>query len=378
MDLQTFEKLVKSAKLPNPVYVFAGPEAFLKQKTFALLAKVLVPQEEQNENVNRIVCTGKELNELLNLIYSFSFNPSPRLFFIQDIDEVTAKQRKDFLEKLKSGGVPVETILIFAVKDAKVATELSNAFKQQSDKIDFWAPFANKLGDWVRRETVELGSEMAPDAAEQLIELAGSDLALLHQEITKLALAKPGSKILLADVNKSVAYVKQDTVFDFIDAFGKRQLSKALRILEALNNRGEPVQKLWFMLVKQIREFRLFHAFCQDRPDIFEPILALLRKYRTYADKSDFTSNQAKKNILAEIQGLAEDVPDSLANALNLKYQNKIKSLYLVLNFSSSELIALWPKMIDFDMKLKSGVPDPLAALQAFVADIILTKYLSA
>ncbi len=375
MDLLTFEKLVKSANLPNPVYIFAGPEAFLKQKAFAQLAKTLVPQEEQNENVNKVVCTGKDLPELLNLIYSFSFNPSPRLFFIQDIDEVTSKQRKDFLEKLKSGGVPVETVLIFAVKDAKVATELSNSFKQQSDKIDFWAPFANKLGDWVRKEAVELGAEMAPDAAEQLIELAGSDLALLHQEVEKLALAKPGSKILLADVNKSVAYVKQDTAYDFIDALCKKQPSRTLRILEALNNRGEPVQKLWFMLVKQMREFRLFHALCQDRPDVFEPILAQLRKYRTIAEKSDFTSNQTKKNILAEIQGLAEDVPESLANALNLNYQNKIKSLYLALNFSSSELIALWPKMIEFDLKLKSGIPDPLAALQTFVADILCTKY---
>lgn len=374
MDLQTFEKLVRSAKLPNSVYVFAGPEVFLKQKTFSLIANALVPPEEQSENVNKIVCNGKELADLVNLIYSFSFNPSPRLFFIQDIDEVTAKQRKEFLEKLKNGGVPVETILVFTVKDTKVAAELVSAFKQQSEKIDFWAPFANKLGEWVRKETVELGAEMAPDAAEQLIELAGSDLALLHQEITKLALAKPGSKILLADVNKSVAYVKQDTAYDFIDAFCKRQSSKALIILEALNNRGEAVQKLWYMLVKQIREFRLLHALYSDRPDVFEPLMFQLRKYRTVADKSDFSSNQAKKNILAEIQKLSEYMPDGLVNALNLRYPNKIKTLYLALNFSLPELVSFWDKMIEFDVGLKSGVPDPLASLQVFVADILCGK----
>ena len=374
MDLQTFEKLVKSAKLPNSVYIFGGPEVFLKQKTFNLMTRILVPEDEQTDNVKKIVCDGKGLNDLLNLIYSFSFNPSARLFFIQDIDEVTSKQRKEFIEKLKKGGVPVETLLVFAVKDVKVAGELVSAFKQQSDKIDFWAPFANRLGEWIRKETVELGAEMAPDAAEQLIELAGSDLALLHQEITKLALAKPGSKILLADVNKSVAYVKQDTAYDFIEAFCKRQPSKALRILEALNNRGEVIQKLWYMLVKQIRELRLFHALCQDRPDVFEPVLFQLRKYRLVADKSDFSSNQAKKNILAEIQNLAGSMPEELADALGLKFQNKIKGLYLALNFTSSELVSLWPKMIEFDAGLKSGIPDPLASLQVFVADILCVK----
>ncbi len=371
MDLQTFEKSVKSNKLINPVFVFSGPEDFLKQKAFSLLAKTFVPVEEQSDNVNKIVCNGKELPELLNLIYSFSFNPSPRLFFIQDLDEVTSKQRKEFLAKLKSGGIPVETILVFAVKDAKVATEIMTALKQQAEKVDFWAPFANKLNDWIRKETSELGSEIAIDAADQLIELAGSDLALLHQELTKLTLAKPGSRITLADVNNSVAYVKQDTVFDFLEAFGRRQLAKSLRILEALNNRGEPISKIWFMLVKQIREYRLFHALCEDRPDIFYPVIVQLRKYKLYADKSDFRANQEKKNILTEIQNIAEEMPDYLVNVSNLKFQNKIKSLYMVLNFSLPELTSLWKKMIELDSKLKSGVPDPLAAMQTFVAEVL-------
>ena len=372
MDLQTFEKSVKSNKLINPVFVFSGPEDFLKQKAFSLLAKTFVPIEEQSDNVNKIVCNGKELPELLNLIYSFSFNPSPRLFFIQDLDEVTSKQRKEFLGKLKNGGIPVETILVFAVKDAKVATEIMTALKQQAEKVDFWAPFANKLNDWIRKETSELGSEIAIDAADQLIELAGSDLALLHQEITKLSLAKPGAKITLSDVNNSVAYVKQDTVFDFLEAFGRRQLAKSLRILEALNNRGEPMSKIWFMLVKQIREYRLFHALCEDRPDVFYPVMVQLRKYKLYADKSDFRANQEKKNILTEIQNLAEEMPDYLVKVSNLKFQNKIKSLYMALNFSLPELTSLWGKMIELDSKLKSSVPDPLAAMQSFVAEVLI------
>ena len=372
MDIQSFEKLIKTRKLVSPVYIFSGPEVFLKQKTFNLLAKIYVPQEEQSENVNRIVCNGKELPDLVNLIYSFSFNPSPRLFFIQDIDEVTAKQRKEFLEKLKNGGVPIETIIVFSVKDSKIASEISSAFKQQSDKIDFWAPFANKLNDWIRKETSELGSEITIDAADQLIELIGSDLALLHQEISKLALSKPGSRIDISDVNKGVSYIRQDTAFDFLDAFGKRQIAKALRILEALNNKGEPVQKIWFMLVKQIREYRLFHALSSDRPDLFNPILSQLRKYKIYADKSDFRSNQEKKNILAEIQNIAEDLPEPLLKAINLKLQNKIKNLYMALNFSLPELTSLWPRIIELDSKLKSGAPDPLAAIQCFVADILV------
>ena len=97
----------------------------------------------------------------------------------------------------------------------------------------------------------------------------------------------------------------------------------------------------------------------------------LLNKYKLYADKSDFKSNQEKKNILTEIQNIAEDIPDYLATAISLKYPNKIKSLYMALNFTLAELTALWPKMIDLDSKFKSGIPDPLASIQYFVASIL-------
>ena len=125
------------------------------------------------------------------------------------------------------------------------------------------------------------------------------------------------------------------------------------------------------MLCKQIREYRLFHAFCADRPDLMEPILVQLRKYRLYADKSDFKSNQEKKNILGEIQNIADELPEAISNYLGLKYSNKVKSLYMALNFTLPELISMWPAIINTDKKLKSGVPDANAALQLFVSDIL-------
>ncbi len=374
MDQATLEKLIRSKKLATPLLVFAGPEVFLKEKAFALMAQNLIPVEDQSENVTRVVSNARELPETLNLLFSFSFNPSPRLFFIQEIDQVPAKQRKDFLDRLHKGGIPADALIVFAISDNRIATEIATKFKEKSEKIDFWAPFANQLGAWVKREAAELGAEISAEAADLLIELAGSDLALLHQELTKLALGASGGKIGLIDVKSGVAYLRQDTVFDFLELFGRRNPVKAIRCLDSLISRGEAPQKLWFMLCRQLREFRIFHEATIDRPDLFEPVAALLRKYRQFADKSDFKANQEKKNLLAEIQALAEEMPETLAKATNLKSQPKLRNLHLALNFSYSELIRTWPQMLATDLHLKSGAPDLRTALQNFVAAILIEK----
>ena len=373
MDLAIFEKQLKSGKIGNPVLVFGGPEQFLKEKAFSDMILSLVPAEDRQDNVVRAASNAKELPDTIQQIFSFSFNTSPRLFLIQEIDTAPAKQRKDFLERLAQGGIPASTIIVFTVTDAKAAGEIAGKFKQQADRIDFWAPFANQLGAWVKRQTADQGAEISNEAADHLIELVGSDLAILHQELSKLALSSRGKKIGIAEVKAGVAYLRQDNIFDFLEAFGRRSPIKAIRCLESLLGRGEAAQKIWFMLCRQLREFRLLHALLRDRPDLFEPVFSLLRRYSQFAGKSDFKANQEKKNLLSEIQLLADSMPETLAKATSLRQPGKLRNLYLALNFSYSELTAATQEIIETDLAFKSGISDPGGALQKFTASFLVS-----
>lgn len=374
MDQATFEKLLKKGDIKYPVMIFAGPEAFLKEKAFTDMTKSLISEEDRRDNTCRISNNVKELADAIPRIFSFTFNNSPRIFLIQDIDTVTAKQRRDFLQRLAQGGVPADTFIVFTVSEARTASEITANFKQQSERIDFWAPFANQLAAWIRKQTAELGAEMTPEAADLLIELVGSDLAILHQELSKLALAARGRKIDASEVKSAVAYLRQDSIFDFLAAFGQRNSIKALRCLETLLNRGEAAPKIWYMLSRQIRDFRLFHALLHDRPDLFEPLATLLRRYGQIAQKSDFKANQEKKNLLAEMQKLAETMPETLARAVALHQAVKLRHLHLALNFSFGELMAAGPKILSTDLTFKSGIIDAGATLQRFTAEFLLPQ----
>lgn len=370
MDLATLEQHIKNRRLPRPVLIFSGPEAFLKEKSFKDISNAVVPESDQSENLFRIVCASKELPDLLNRIYSFSFNTSPRVFFVQEIESVPAKSRKEFLDKLQTGGIPADTILIFTLSDNRIATEIAGKFKQQSDKIDFWAPFANQLPAWLKKEAAELKCEITQEAADLLIELAGSDLSLLFQELTKLALACKGRKIGQSDVKSGVSYLRQDNVFDFLEAFGQRSLSKTIRCIESLLNSGEAAQKLWFMLCRQLREFRMFHELSTARPDLFDAVTSALRQYAQLAAKSDFRSNQEKKNLIAKIQELSDEFPATITEKAGLKQAGKLKNLHLAMNFDRNELISAWPLIIETDLHLKSGA-DARVVLQNFAAGFL-------
>lgn len=370
MDINSLEKLINSKSLSKPIYIFSGPEFFLKNKMFSLMVDSFVPKEDQKDNVFKYICDTKSLNEATNQFNSFTFNLSPRFFYLQDFDNIPTKQRKPFYDTILNNGIPQNTYLIFTTNETKTATDIFSKLKQLSEKIDFWAPFANQLPNWVKKECIENGADMTTEAADLLIELAGSDLALLHQEVKKLALGFSGRTIGIKEVRNSVAYMRHDTIFDLINAFGMRDATKMLRILETLLNNGESPQKIWYMLCKQIRDYRLFHDICIDRPDVMGKIKNNLMQYARIASKSDFNSNMDKKNILSEIQSSIDDIPPQIVSACNLNNQNSLKKIYMAFNFTHSKLIKLWPEILKTDLSMKSG-NDATLALTSFMLKAI-------
>ena len=365
MKLIDFEKQISQGKISYPAYIFSGPENFLKLRTFEKLVKKFVPDKDRSDNIFKIDCNAKEAENADNLIYSFAFNSSPRFFLFNDFQSL--KKRKPLLEKIFENGIPEDTFLIFNTNNKRVAQEIATKLKQQNERIEFWRPFENQLPLWVKKEANELGGKIKPEAIDLLIELTGSELSILFQELKKLVIASGNSSITIEKIKESVRYLRKDSVFDFIEQFGNRRLKNCLRTLESLCMSGEAPQKIWFMLVKQLRDFRLFHELTIDRPDIFNEIKRLLQEYRQIYARTDFKSNQKKKNIVSEIQRATQTLPPSLLTKTGYSNPMKIKQLYMALNFEYSELVKTWPRLIEMDLHLKSGAPDAKNALQTFV-----------
>lgn len=369
MKVEELSLAISQKKLDKQFYIFSGPEAFLKEQSLRQIVESLIPKEYRSENLFNHSCTAKNMTSLFELIFSFSFSDSLRVFAITAFEDLSAASKKDFLDKIGKFSLPEDAKMVFLVYDPATSELLRKSLGKNCEKIDFWTPFANKIPAWVKDEARKFNSNITNEAIEMLIELTGLDLATLHKELVKLTQLH---KSITPDIIKhSVRYLKQDNVFDFLHYFGSKNLKGAIICIESLVNRGEEIAGIWHMLCRKIREMRLLHELKEDRPDIFNSVFSVLAQYRQYADKTDFKANQVKREQISRLQEIAEETEEELSKAIGLNQAVKLKSMYQALNFSLPQLRGAWSEMLETDLLLKSGVVDPKCTVQKFVARML-------
>jgi len=375
MDTATLESAIASQRLDKPFLLLAGREEFLKERVVGKLIEAYVAPEDRSENVRRIDFGSATADTLLGDLGSFSFNLSHRVFVITHPESLAASSRRSMLERLAAAPLPERTFVLVLTSEARIIGEYGLALEDRAEKIDFWPPFENKLPEWLQKEARQLGCSLAPDAAELLLQNIGADLRLLSQELEKLCLAAgPGKSVTAAQVATSVAYLRQDTIFDLLDAVGMRRLPEALRLVDSLLLKGESPVPIWYLLSRMLRDFRLVHDIAADRPDLGRPLLEALRTIRQLSGKTDFRSNQERKSLTETIQREAASWPPVLAEALGIDQAMRVKTLAMAAGFTRAELVELAPRLVEMDAALKNSPPNEALILQRFVAEVITGK----
>ncbi len=371
MDAAAFLTQVRAGKLTGQVFLFAGRESFLKERALEQVKSRFVPPEEQAESYAIIDFEHREAADFQAQLHSFAFSSGRRVFALYQFDKLSSAERKQVYAVLQQP-LPEDALVFLLTDETPIAAEVVRSLTDAVQKLDFWPPFENQLPAWVRQEAADAGAQMGPEAAQALLERVGNDLRALSQEIGKLALrvGKSG-RIGVAEIEAGVRYIRQDSVFDWIEAIGRKDLRRALRIMEGLLMRGEAIQRLWFQLVNTLRDYRLVLDSAADRSDLMQPLLARWQALKRLEGKSDFRANQDRKQIIEEMRPLIEQLPPPLAAALNLHAPHQLRNLVWATGFSAEHLTALWPKMEEIDETLKSSAPNLELVLQRFLIQLL-------
>jgi DNA polymerase-3 subunit delta len=103
---------------------------------------------------------------------------------------------------------------------------------------------------WVGRLARDLGRDIAPDAADLLVQRTGFDLGVLASELEKAALfAGDGARIEAAHVAATVAGDRAQAIEELTDRLARRDLGGAVRVRGA----GEPPIKVAAFLAASVR-----------------------------------------------------------------------------------------------------------------------------
>ncbi len=238
-----------------------------------------------------------------------------------------AKELAAYLPRL-----PETTRLIFV--EAKTLAKNNPIIKyaatdKQAHVKEFSAPDLKKLPGWIAERVKQKGGAMEPEAIRELAAHIGGDLRLLDNEIEKLLTYRANQPIRAEDVRALVASVSESNIFDLVDAIGRRETDKALKLLhDQLAHNAAPI----YLLSMITRQFRMLIQLrdLSERGKTVDQAAAQLKMHPFVARK---TSDQSR-------------------------------------NFSLPQLEAIYRKLLDADIAIKTGRSEPVLALDLLVVEL--------
>jgi len=101
----------------------------------------------------------------------------------------------------------------------------------------------NELPLWIKRTAAQRGNPLASGVAELLAELSGPELGSVADALERVCLyVGPGTTVSEEAVGDCVAQVRPATVWQLVDALGRRDAGKALAVLDRAFDPNEAVR----------------------------------------------------------------------------------------------------------------------------------------
>ena len=187
-----------------------------------------------------------------------------------------------------------------------------------------------RLRQWIQEQVKKEGGSISPQAIDLLAKLVGSNLWIMTNEISKLSQFTSGRRIEEEDVKTAVSYAQQVNVFAMVDAILEFKISLAEQSLHQLLQRGASSVYLLVMLSRQVRMIvRVKELKKQRKPE--RDIRAKLGLFAEFVWRK--TIEQAERYPLERIK-------------------------------------AVYPKLLEADLSIKTGKYDGQLALNILIAEL--------
>lgn len=327
-------------------YLFHGEDEYSRSSALAEMKTRL--GDSATADLNITILDGKKatLDELIHACDTVPFLAEKRLVIVNDLaarferkppgaKKRESKQDTAFLQGLEEylSRLPDSARLVFLEqRNISKGNPIYN-FTSTSEHgyvKKFTPPRGAALNRWIARRAQEKGGLIESAAINLLAAFVGNDLRLLDQEIDKLLTYCSGEKsIREGDVQVLVSYVHEADIFQMVDALGKRDSREAMKLLHRLLEEGQPPLYLLHMIARQFR--------------ILLRIKELLARGTSAAD-------------IKALLGLHPFVVE--------------KVMKQAPNFSVAQLEAIYHRLLEIDLAVKTGGMEPHLALDVFVAEL--------
>ena len=194
-----------------------------------------------------------EPTEVVAALTALTFDPGTRYVLVDEVGAWKAAQ----LEPLEAilAEMPPETVLVAIVR-GKALKQLAKAVEGAGGEVrEYPAPKPWELPKWIVGRGQDLGLQVDPEAAKELVALVGTSQQRLSRELEKLSLGvHPSTNVTPADVEVLAAGDTAPQAYDLADALVAGDLQATLALAEQLESHGERPGRLVYPVVRRLRE----------------------------------------------------------------------------------------------------------------------------
>lgn len=314
-----------------------GEDTFRSRRQLKkMIEKFKTERDPQGLNVVVLDCNQENPSLILEQIMATPFLAEKRMVVLENLLSVTKKSdlQEQILGYLEAKKLPEENIYIFWEGDVKPKTNISKDLLSRLTQEKYAQPFevykGAKLSAWVNQEIKEKGGNISRYALEYLIENTNGDTWKTNSLIDQLTAYVQDREIELKDVQLFLDEKIDDNIFNLVDALIAGQTKKVYQMIQEQYRIGEDAQFILSMILRQIK---------------------ILLELRDLYDREDTMSSE----ILAKQLGLHPFVVK--------------KSLPFVKKYNQDKLKNIYTKLLDIDIKTKTGQGD-----QSILLDILVGK----
>ena len=248
-----FLNVLKQGKIAL-VYLFYGPEAYLRDQALMRLKQTLFPSGEVDFNYETLEGSAVSAAEVIAAVEFTSLIAGQKLVVVRDAAVLQKdgddKRILEYLERPNKG-----CCLVFeAGLSIDRRKKLYKKIAAMGGAIEFTRLKAPELTKWLAKQAREEDAALTREAAEELLLRCGPDMYTLHHEMQKLACYVGGGNTINVDtVKELVASRVEESIFEMVDAIGEKDGAKAIGGIRQLLRQKQQPQQIIGMIARQFR-----------------------------------------------------------------------------------------------------------------------------
>lgn len=312
MTVENLEKELKQGIL-HSIYFFYGEETYLLENAVKKIKKIF---GDLILGINYIQINETNANGIISDIETPAFGYDKKLIIVKNSGIIKKEKKgsskssidiqKRLSEYIKENIKTInQTTVLMFIEEELTKCELTNTIQELGEVCNFEKLKPLELKKRLKSICNIYQVNIDENTLQFFIETCGTNMQVLINEIRKLIeYAGKNGTIKKEDINKLSIKELESRIFDLTDNLGKRDITKALEMLNELLYNKEPIQKILITLYNHLKKLYIVKLAEQYNKNITESLklkpnqMFLVTKYKKQAE---FFKEEELRKILQEL-----------------------------------------------------------------------------